>query len=331
MGRAPTSSLTKEYAVGYISLCRIAVKIFECDATHPSFAPTSVPFPDKTCEEGAEYHAFGFVGIFLYIILILGVYSYVAYIAPARYADEVFRRGTAFLFGRWQRAVWWFTPVTMLRNLAVALIPVVYPTDGAMQLGWTQAVVVVYLIAQSVFSPWKVRSINGADAVTSGSIVMVCGFVLSIGAIPISREMIVTRTDDYSVFCILPLVAAFLALPYAFFFVLWQTGTTASSRALEKEILPLLTRAVELLARVPDDTLFALPNVLTGSEMDAFKNVIGVLLHEVFMEKIPGVTITRRLFVQQAVDMPVQLGTFESRRAAGASVATPDVALTQEV
>ena len=316
------NSLGVLYGVGYISLCRISFLPFECNADHPTVGlETMTHFPDSTCEEGEAITGVAVFGIVFYVFGILALYGGLAYVAPKKYRDETFRQSTGFLLNRWRPSSWYFQVIAMLRNLLISTVPVAYPTDGSMQLGWTAFITTAYVVTQSHSGPWRHGIVNVADAALSICIACICNFTLSIGATFGNKDLDVdSRVDAHGILVVVPFFTALL-FPFAAwgaFFVNGRSPTLAKENAAGITYLSALTRLTEFLCDVDDASLIRLTSTyLTSKESSQLVSISTTMINEFLDERIEHVRLPRRLlFKAGEAQSTAAPGSFEDRRKA---------------
>merc|ERR1719230_2539278 len=125
----------------------------------------------------------GVAAILVYVIFILSLFTAIVWKAPLMYLEPNFRVATAFLIARWKPDAWWFGPVSMIRNLTLAMVPLGVATDGNMQLGFCAVIVCLYLFIQSKVGPWRDKLVDVCDALITCGVFSLCVFTLGVGAI----------------------------------------------------------------------------------------------------------------------------------------------------
>lgn len=293
------------YSIGYIPLCRIAFKVFEC-RDHPSAPATMVNFPDIECDskERAGVLGLGVAAILVYVVCILALFIGIVWKAPAMYyLDPNFRVASSFLIARWKPDAWWFGPISSVRNLCLALVPLGVATDGNMQLSFCGVIVGFYLFVQGKIGPWRDRLVDVSDALIAVGVFSLCFFTLGVGAITMDASELERRLQMYGHWFILSLsvmmcTTATLVI-YAALYVKLRSRFLEATRA--RDVVLLLTRIGELAHGWTDaDLQGMLDTMLTVREQKQTVNILCTIMNEVFAEQ-PGIRQKPRLLLQEAI------------------------------
>lgn len=223
-----------------------------------------------------------------------------AYIAPERYHNPHFRVRSAFLMSRWTPTKWWFAVVVMLRNLLIALVPLMAPTDGGIQLALAGAISVIYLSIQSAMDPWKVSSISNMDSVTNACIALICLFVLGMGAIPIAANEIEERATQYSWMAVIALVVAVACPIVGSAEILMRQKVAGTKMDNSDTILQLLRFSIQQMTENQGDIRSDIVCNMTAGEMRTLKDHLGIFVSEVYGTKLPDVKIPPRLSMRDS-------------------------------
>mmetsp|Transcript_5612 Transcript_5612/g.13905 ORF Transcript_5612/g.13905 Transcript_5612/m.13905 type:complete len:246 (-) Transcript_5612:117-854(-) len=70
---------------------------------------------------------------------------------------------TRFLYYRFRSDRWYWGSVLMVRSFLIAMVPIVSPDNGNVQVLMLMSVAGVFMLAQALILPWKTYLLNAAD------------------------------------------------------------------------------------------------------------------------------------------------------------------------
>uniref|UniRef100_A0A0G4F4S2 Receptor ligand binding region domain-containing protein n=1 Tax=Chromera velia CCMP2878 TaxID=1169474 RepID=A0A0G4F4S2_9ALVE len=153
------------FSVLYVTICTMILAPYMC-IHHPVGTETLEAYPRVTCGTGEHKTMLGLGGaaIAAYIVGFLGFLGVVSLYALRWSAEHTeFATRYNFLVGDFHPAAWWWGVVNLVRNLLIALVPVMEPNDGRIQIAGLLGVVAVFLVMHLVVWPWRDNVNNWMD------------------------------------------------------------------------------------------------------------------------------------------------------------------------
>lgn len=112
------------------------------------------------------------VGVLINCVLSLAVVGYLLRVAPRYYSSKLFRFSTRFIFKRFRTARGHWVLVLLFKGLWVSLASVLFPgADG--QIMWLNFGLLAYLIATTLFLPFRHMPVNILDILIHGCLVYI--------------------------------------------------------------------------------------------------------------------------------------------------------------
>jgi len=154
----------------FITLCLVVLVPFQC-YEHPNGKRSLVTAPAILCSESPAYFEMVVASAFGILVYLNGMVATVIY-AVWRYPVAILGDGIRFvhmfrfLFRRFRPECYWFGAGILIRNLLLALFPMVVPPERAyVALLLVQTIMLLSLCASAWFKPWKAPTINEIDAI----------------------------------------------------------------------------------------------------------------------------------------------------------------------
>lgn len=139
----------------YVFLCKQALAYLVV-TEHPAGPATLAEYTDIIFLSD-EHLSMGWLAALVILFYVVGIYAGIAYAvvrAPAKSADVNFRNRWKFIFVRWRPHKWYWGLLLLLRNLCIALVPVVISSNAMHQVAAFTVVVSIYMLAEAQFLPW---------------------------------------------------------------------------------------------------------------------------------------------------------------------------------
>jgi hypothetical protein len=139
----------------YVFLCKQAVAYLVV-SEHPA-APSTLSEYSDIIYMSDEHLSMAWLAALVILFYVVGIFACIAYAvvrAPARSSDPNFRSRWKFIFIRWRPHKWYWGLPLLLRNLCIALVPVVISSNAMHQVAAFTIVVSVYMLAEAQCLPW---------------------------------------------------------------------------------------------------------------------------------------------------------------------------------
>lgn len=127
-----------------------------------------------------EYTPFAAVGVIFTLLMPLPAVSFCLF-AVRRYAtlgaagDITYLRSHRFLFAHFRKELYFYGMVIIFRNLFLSLVPVIVRGDPVGQYTIVSVIVLVHLVFQAKWQPWRIRQISWLETFVNASILeLVC-------------------------------------------------------------------------------------------------------------------------------------------------------------
>jgi len=161
----------------YISLAANSFLVFQC-YSHPVGSSSLTAFPSVICGSKQWYRMMP-VGLFGIVVYVLGFFALMTYLILLSYTPH--RHGTTegfetrwrFLFGNWKPSRRWWALVFLLREMVVALVPVLLPNDAYLQLSVVVMLMLCVLTFQLLMQPWQNIFNNVLDASIMAAFILI--------------------------------------------------------------------------------------------------------------------------------------------------------------
>jgi len=188
----------------YIGIALAAMLPFQC-YQHPTGESSMRKFPEVICGDSTHDAMFG-VGVLATLVYGVGFYVvclFVAIMAPFySMQSPLFNQYFRFLLANFRSDTWWWGVVLLSRSFSIALVPIVFPTNGNAQLVMLSTVVSIFLTVQAYNRPWKSVVLNLADT-------CVCLMLILLAAVSgVFAETEDLRKSPFTVFMFLVLMAS---------------------------------------------------------------------------------------------------------------------------
>jgi hypothetical protein len=160
------------FQVVFIALVGVAMVPLQC-YTHPNGEKSIVTYPELVCGED-EHTTLVILSIVLLLLVVLP--TLVLHIwATIKANSSTLRAGAGanllvrcrFVFYRFRPDVWWWGNVYMIRQLLLAMGPIVQPDDPNFQVVFVVATLSFYVAALCFYWPWKTQELNILDCMSS--------------------------------------------------------------------------------------------------------------------------------------------------------------------
>jgi len=150
----------------YPSLAMMALMPLRC-TSNPDESSSMIMGRSILCWEG-EHNAMvvlGCIAVFIYIIAFISYVAYAVRVYPVRMARDgaAFVRQYAFLFRRFRADRYYYALVFVIRNVSMALVPVVFADSPAMQVLAMAFLLFVLFGAVCYLLPWCSKTANLLD------------------------------------------------------------------------------------------------------------------------------------------------------------------------
>ncbi|CAK0874425.1 unnamed protein product [Prorocentrum cordatum] len=160
------------FQVVFIALVGVSMVPLQC-YSHPNGEKSIVMYPEFLCgqDEHTTLVAFGIV-VFLFVVLpALALHIW----ATIKATSSTLRIGAnaallvrfRFVFYRFRPDVWWWGNVYMIRQLLLAMGPIVQPDDPNFQVIFVVATLSFYVALLCAYWPWKTPELNLLDCISS--------------------------------------------------------------------------------------------------------------------------------------------------------------------
>lgn len=140
----------------YVFLCKQAVAYLVV-SEHPEPSPATLTEYSDVIVWSDEHLSMALLAVLVILVYVVGIYAVIAYAvacAPSKTADINFRNRWKFIFVRWRPHKWYWGLFLLLRNLCVALVPVVISSNAMHQVAAFTVVVSIYMLAEAQYLPW---------------------------------------------------------------------------------------------------------------------------------------------------------------------------------
>ncbi|CAE8630546.1 unnamed protein product [Polarella glacialis] len=190
----------------FISLTLAMLMPLQC-IDSPNGTSSIASNPGIVCWSSSEHAALAalsILGILIYPVNILCMATWVTLKYPSRIASGAgltLNIRYRFLFGRYKSERYYFGTIYLLRNLLVALVPVVFSNTPSMQVVSMGSILQVFAAIQAMLWPWRTDGSNLSDVSISLFLVIVL-----LGAAPL------LEVSDPSVLGVLVFVAVMALL-----------------------------------------------------------------------------------------------------------------------
>ena len=159
----------------YISVCSAIVQPLQCEV-HPNGLSTMQAYREVVCwDPEGDHHRMMIVGALasLLPLVFLSLCAWVTHVLPKRLhqGDTAFLNAFAFLLFRFRPGAHNHALVLLLRNFALAVIPVI--ADLAIKLCASAVVVIACVLLGVSRSPWIVRHANHLDVAMHAGLLIV--------------------------------------------------------------------------------------------------------------------------------------------------------------
>lgn len=175
----------------YPSLAMMALMPMRC-SSNPDESSSLIAERSVLCWEG-EHNSMavlGCIGVLAYIIAFVSYVAYAVRVYPMRIARDgaLFVRQYQFLFKRFRADRYYYALMFVIRNVTMALVPVVFADSPAMQVLAMSFLLVVIFGAVCYLLPWRTGMANLLDCIVSTCLLT----LLSIGIIlsPVDSESV---------------------------------------------------------------------------------------------------------------------------------------------
>jgi len=161
----------------YISIVLVAFLPFQC-YEHPNGDSSVTEMPEVVCGEGdhGTMAGLGVVFIVVYGVGFFGACLWANIVAPSRsLRSPAFTMYTRFLYYRFRSDCWYWGSVLMVRSFLIALVPIVAPDNGNVQVLMLICVVGVSMLLQAHVLPWKTYLLNSADTAVLLMLLVIAG------------------------------------------------------------------------------------------------------------------------------------------------------------
>jgi len=168
----------------YFCICFIALQLFMC-YEHPMKDWSLLLAPEVICYGSEEWKGMlteSVLAILVYIVLPIAAFKYVILLAPTQFHKVVFQTRWKFLFIKFKPDSFWWGVFTMLRTLAICLT-LVFSEIGSRQVYYIIVLLLFYTALLVVWWPWRHRSANLFDLLTSCLLIFFCAL-----SVPYSRK-----------------------------------------------------------------------------------------------------------------------------------------------
>jgi hypothetical protein len=275
----------------YVFLCKQAVAYLVV-SEHPA-APATLSEYSDIIFLSDEHLSMAWLAALVILFYVVGIFACITYAvvrAPARSADANFRNRWKFIFIRWRPHKWYWGVPLLLRNLCIALVPVVISSNAMHQVAAFTIVVSIYMLAEAQCLPW-VSLTNNYDSVGM-SLLMI---LISIGGLnPPTGDEPGAEQQKY-----------FLQTCYALVWLLFVLGSVhvlvaGLPRFREREktrysriLHDLASVSQGITSRLPEDdakgeSLTWIDNVLqklSDYDIRALSHTLDLMCHDVLQEK----------------------------------------------
>jgi len=157
----------------FLTLCKGSFGFF-CQKSNPSPISTLRDFTDVIY--GSDTHLAPdavLIQVLLLVVCLATISSfwYTIRVAPNRIANDSFRAKTKFLIGRFRPGCQWWGLAVILRNVAIALVPIIVVSEQLLSVQLFTLLIVAYFGVQIKYMPWPAAPTNVYDAL---SCILVC-------------------------------------------------------------------------------------------------------------------------------------------------------------
>mmetsp|Transcript_71973 Transcript_71973/g.165101 ORF Transcript_71973/g.165101 Transcript_71973/m.165101 type:complete len:678 (-) Transcript_71973:272-2305(-) len=196
----------------YIGIALAAMLPFQC-YEHPTGASSMRKFPEVICGESIHdaMFAVAVMATMIYGAGFYGICIFVAVRAPVSSMRNVkFNQYFRFLLANFRSDTWWWGVMLLTRSFLIALVPIIFPTNGNAQLVMLSTIVSVFLTLQSYYKPWKSMVLNLADT-------CVCLMLLLLSAVSgVFADAEKLEKSPFTVFMFVILVVSGLTMSVVF-------------------------------------------------------------------------------------------------------------------
>jgi len=267
----------------YISIVLVAFLPFQC-YDHPNGDSSVTEFPQVICGEG-DHGTMVALGVFFIVVYGVGFFGIClwANITAPRMSllRPSFTLYTRFLFYRFRSDTWYWGSVLMVRSFLIAMVPIVSPDNGNVQVLMLICIVGVFMLLQSHVLPWKTYLLNVSDTAVLLMLLLIAGAASAF-----------TRQEDassgFTTFILLTFCMGFLTVLGVLGYGIAGACSVARGKPkvvdnnLEKTQADLV-HCVKSLSLLTNDNVARLLSELGYFDKLAVRKFLGIMSHELQM------------------------------------------------
>lgn len=172
------------FLLTFTSMVALAAFPMSC-YKHPNKLSSMRAYPAVICGEHQHQVMLG-VGLALFFLTITttSALCYATWKAPSLSLRNL--QALVFLVNNFRAEVWWWGIARLARSFLLAMVQVVFPSDGVAQVFAFGVLLSSSGLAQAVLWPWKIPVLNYADAITNALMLL----VIFMSAITISKDAV---------------------------------------------------------------------------------------------------------------------------------------------
>lgn len=189
----------------YISIASSAFSLFRV-YEHPNgeFSLLNAPSILWKSDTWASLLGAAIFAVVFFCIFSLAVLSWALYVAPQRYAEEVFRTRWRFVLCKFRPSVWWWGVAVLFKGLWINLTTVCF-YHGTTQLTWATVGMLTYAGFTFCLMPWRFFEVSWLEAIHCGFLV---GFLAFSTHFVEDDDMVLPLFRTVEVILVIPLVAS---------------------------------------------------------------------------------------------------------------------------